>query len=359
VKRSVKAIIFIVVLVLVVASYFVVTNLVKRADEKKNASDDVQNETIVLFDGSKTRKISWTYNGETVTLVDRGDDWKIENNYNFPVSDTYTTALEKVVCKKLSTSRWIDDPADMEEYGLTDDYACVITLTTEKDESITFRTGKINASTGKCYAKVDGDERIYLLDATYRDAFEYTQLQLVPVEEIPALTNVYGFEVKVGNKSVCYELITLSNAITTSDKKEQKWVRQVDGFGAATYVDADPNSVGKMMTVIGTFAETMAWSECADIDVRDDELELYGFDAPQCEVSLRYYEDAKMSTGEYNEDGSSIMETVTFELTRTFTFGDNSENGCYATSTDTNRCYIADQEIVNLVLSLEGYLFEE
>ena len=274
-KRSVKAIIFIVVLALVVASYFVVTNLVKRADEKKNAPAEDKSETIVLFDGSKTRKVSWTYKGETVTLVDRGDDWKIESNFNFPINAAHTQALEQVVCRKLTSSRWIDDAADLAEYGLTDDYACVITLTNDKQETFTFRTGMINSSTGKCYALVEGDDRVYMIDATYRDAFEYTQLQLVELEDIPALSNVYGFEVKIGDKSVCYELITLSNAITTSDKKEQKWVRQVDGFGAATYIDADPNSVGNMMTVIGTFAENMAWAECADIDMRAEEKELF------------------------------------------------------------------------------------
>ena len=107
------------------------------------------------------------------------------------------------------------------------------------------------------------------------------------------------------------------------------------------------------------FLDGIVWAQCADIELRDDDYATYGLDTPTCTLELYYKETVNTSTGEFNEDGSAIMEPVEYDLTYSFMFGSLTGSYYYATSSETNRCYLVDQSVVKTLLALEEYLFED
>ncbi len=106
-----------------------------------------------------------------------------------------------------------------------------------------------------------------------------------------------------------------------------------------------------------TFLNNIVWAECADIELREKEYFDYGLDSPSCVVEFYYHETDKISSGKFNEDGSAILEEVVYDLVKTFTFGSLADGYYFSKSSDTIRCYLTEQQIVQPILDLKPYLF--
>jgi hypothetical protein len=355
VKRSVKFLIFLAVLVVVVAAYFIVTKLVERADRLASAGKNEDAE-IVLFDDSDTlSKVIWTFAGETHSFTVNAGTWIFAENLSYPFDKTAIDAMADAV-KKIKSSRTLENVTDLEQYGLGDG-ACELSLKS-KSGTLNLRIGNINETNKKCYVLIEGDPKVYMVSEALRNAFAKTPLQMVQIEEITKPEEVYGFRIDVGSKSICVESVAVNSAISADGKADMKWVRKVDGRGGSIEEDISADKVAVMQKALENFINNIVWFECTDVDLREKEYSDYGLDSPTCVVEFFYRETANVSSGKFNEDGSAIMETVVYDMSKTFTIGSLEDVYYYATSNDTNRCYLVEQYIVQPILGLETYLFE-
>ena len=351
-KRSLKVLVFLAVLVLVVILYFVITAAVKKADEKAGGSTGEQR--IELLDSGKLKSVTWEYDGDRNTFDVSGSTWILRGKTSFPLDTSFVDAMKEAV-KNLYSVKWIDDVTDYSMYGLTDN-VCTLIVETENGKT-EFTVGGLNAATKKCYLTVSGDDTVYLVNESVRKAFSHTLLQIAEIEEIPKLSNVFGFILRIGDKSIAIESVEVQSAISTSGGTTSKWEVDLDGvIGGELQKDADEETVDHLRAGIEKFVSNIVWKECVDIELKKNEPELYGLDKPYCELELFYTEMGKISTGEYNEDGSAIMKEVEYRLSKTFSFGNKLEDCYYATASDTMRCYLVDQATVKYLLDLEKYI---
>ena len=133
--------------------------------------------------------------------------------------------------EEITSVRTLSDVTDYSQYGL-ETRACVIVLK-DDDGTVTVTVGDVNPATGKCYVTIGDDPNVYLASGSLRNAFSHTLMQLAQVEEITQPTDVHGFKISVGDKSVCVQSVEQGSAISTGDDTVYEWVRKLDGYGGS------------------------------------------------------------------------------------------------------------------------------
>ena len=94
-------------------------------------------------------------------------------------ADQITTLLNHL--KKVTAAEAITDYDSLSDYGL-DQPQNTITVTCG-DETTTIDIGDYNEMLSEYYVKVSGDEKVYLMDSTLKDAFSKTADTMVVQED--------------------------------------------------------------------------------------------------------------------------------------------------------------------------------
>lgn len=139
---------------------------IRLNSESKDADSG---KSIFTLDAEGATKLSWSYNGETVTLVKSGSGaWSYEGGGNYQLDESYIsamlTALSEITAVK--TIENVDNPA---EYGL-DEPTCSIAVTTETTSDILI--GDETSIGGQRYLSL-GDGNVYIVDSTILNDFSY------------------------------------------------------------------------------------------------------------------------------------------------------------------------------------------
>ena len=78
------------------------------------SGEDSSEESTAIYtvDAESVTKLSWTYNGETVTLVDAVDGWMYEDDRNFPLDESCLDDMLSAI-STVTASKVIEDVEDL------------------------------------------------------------------------------------------------------------------------------------------------------------------------------------------------------------------------------------------------------
>ena len=146
------------------------------------SGEDSSEESTAIYtvDAESVTKLSWTYNGETVTLVDAGDGWMYEDDRNFPLDESCLDDMLSAI-STVTASKVIEDVEDLAQYGL-EDPVCSVTVTTGKTSEL--RIGNETGLGGQRYLSL-GDGNVYLVDSSLLSSFSYDLYSIIQKESFP------------------------------------------------------------------------------------------------------------------------------------------------------------------------------
>lgn len=181
-------------LLLAVCGYALTLKL-SEAAEAESGADEI---SFVSAATENIEKLSWTYDGEDYSLA-RNDDgvWIRPDDKEFAVEqDTADSMLDAVV--NIGASMRITDVTDYSQYGLDEpqsrivlEYAAEGGDAAENSDAegvsepctIEILTGDYSDVSGEYYARLAGDDSVYLVSGEYLEYFECTVDDLAAADE--------------------------------------------------------------------------------------------------------------------------------------------------------------------------------
>lgn len=325
-KRGKKLGLMVVFLLFLVGVTFLTRNMTAEV------ATDVEEDTSVLLyelDEEKLTALTWDYDGETITLCKKGDDWTWEEDENFPVNSTKAENLVKVL-DSVNAELTIEKPADPAQYGL-DNPRCTIKV--QAQEETVFQIGTEKSMDGLSYLTI-GDGKVYLVSSALADAFSVGLYDLVQKESIPSMSQLNSMIVTSEVQE--YEIDHIENSgIAYTDSYE--WFLK-DGDG---YLTLDNSLASGFADKI----RNLEWQSCVDYKADADNLASYGLDHPAATVEMRYIQSTEVETDMTANDGDPIYETVEEEKSFVLEIGDYADSGCYARIAGSPMVYLVSSSL--------------
>lgn len=179
-KQKIQMILILVVLVLCIGAYFLVSHMAKQEEQKEKDSETEGQTTIAKIDADKIDAFSYEVDGKTYSYTKDGDEWKYDDDNSLQLdADNINTMLGKL--NGVIALETLDSYDSLSDYGL-DKPQNTITVSVG-NKTTTFYIGDYNDMVSEYYLKMEGDDSIYLVDSTLKDAFSKTANSLVKEED--------------------------------------------------------------------------------------------------------------------------------------------------------------------------------
>ncbi|MBQ1552065.1 MAG: DUF4340 domain-containing protein [Clostridia bacterium] len=322
-KKSVKLIILFAVLAVAVGGYILVSRLF--SDKEK----ELVTYPVAEFDASAVSDVEWSRRDSGGKALSRdGEKWVYRDDSALPVDGDKVTSMLSALAGAVAgpVVKETREGADLSSFGLDEPYFSV-TAKTADGTSVTVKLGELNDYSGKRYLVSTALEGVYLADAAFADGFPSDERELVLKETVPSPAALVSYTVKNGETvstvkhyssgNPDYYTDTYKYFLVSGDKETPVDPSVADGIYSALF--------------------NLSWQSVAAYNVKDEDLALYGLDAPVSEVTATYTVTETVS--KQAEDGSYGAETETHDETYTLCFGSDAEDGVYARLGEGNIVY--------------------
>lgn len=295
--------------------------------------------TIFTLDMDQVTGLSWTYEGDEVSLErDEENNWTYPAYDAFPLDQSYPDAMVQAL-SEIQADRIIEDPEDLSEYGLADP---VCSITVQADETRQLAIGDETSLGGQRYLSL-GDGNVYLVDASLLDDFALGLYDIVAKETIPSMTEVSSFQIQSGETTL------------TIDDKEEEGLAYSDQYHWFWNQDGSLTSLDTALT--DSLLETitsLSWNSCVAYQATQDQLSQWGLDEPSVIVTVSYVESSQVETNKTDEDGQPIYETQETPKTFTLELGDYDGDTCYARLAGSSMVYQVDGTVRDTLAAAKG-----
>lgn len=354
-KKQIKTLIItFLALVLLVGGYVAMTLLMpKEEDETEETQED---EVIYTVKEDTINQISYTNKNGTIDLVLKKDEWYSPTDEKCPVNN-YTVDSMISSLQEVKASRTIEkEEVDKEGFGL-DNPTLVVDFTQKDGTKTTYTLGTLNSVVSKYYFQVSGDEKVYLIDTTMYNSFDYDLLELAEVEEYPSM----------GTQDVAeYSLTMDGKTIYVKDAKDAAHKKNDDEIPDCVWkYGTDKENLKKMDTDLADKALQavigLTNAECITYNLTDKDLKKCGLDNPKMSLTVHYTE---MEQDEEDEEEDEITDTDDVKeevkdakiIDREFTVyfgGNDAESGEYYVRTEgSNTIYTMNVSGVKTLMSI-------
>lgn len=309
-------------LVLVLAAggaLLALTNYNNKAEEAASAAEEG---TISLssFAAEDLSQITYTYDGETITLNYTDGAWTLAGDEAYHLDstacNTMVTALSALNAKRQLTAQTGED------YGF--DAPLVTVTVTAAGETNTFTFGAQNEITGDIYLQKEGDDSVYTVAANKASCFELGKTDLFEAFNPAGITSSDIESVSytlAGGETV--ELAAMSEPAETEEADEETAASSDDTDSAeTTESESSASSEVEYTTVWRLVSDTSidlddtrvddilsALSSYVSAQTTDADPAQYGFDAPLVTVTVTTDEDTAELTYTIGTDGYYMMVT--------------------------------------------------
>lgn len=315
-----------------------VTVLVMEFAPDENAEEEAA-VTVFTLDMDQVTGLSWTYEGEEVSLErDAENNWTYPADDAFPLDQSYPDAMVQAL-SEIQADRIIEEPEDLSEYGLADP---VCSITVQADETRQLAIGDETSLGGQRYLSL-GDGNVYLVDASLLDDFALGLYDIVAKETIPSMTDVSSFQIQSGSTTLTIDY-TEEEGLAYSDQYHWFWNQD----GTLTALDTSLTS-----TLLETIT-SLSWNSCVAYQATQDQLSQWGLDDPSVIVTVSYVESSQVETNETDEDGQPIYETKETPKTFTLELGDYDGDTCYARLAGSTMVYQVDGSVRDTLAAAKG-----
>ncbi|MBE6622163.1 MAG: DUF4340 domain-containing protein [Ruminococcaceae bacterium] len=299
-KRSTGLIVLLVILALAVAFYAVAAVIAKR--EEAN-SQEPEETLIPIVDKKPEEVVSLTFESKELsvglTLNEKGK-YQLTTDEHFPVDQIIASYMIEGAALIECTRKLEGADSDPATYGLAQPSA-VMTAVYSDGSAVTLKLGDYNKHADAYYCDV-GDGAIYLIDADYMGAFDYTVKDLLQDDRIT--------EPKKGLSAITTFALAFRDgsgytygAVTEDDEDGEGkiyWNKLIDG----TPVEGDFTEEVETLYKELFDADLDEW---ADYNVTGAErLGAFGLAEPAVTVTVRYREEVTVT----GDDGSSVTKEV-------------------------------------------------
>ncbi|MBR6230396.1 MAG: DUF4340 domain-containing protein [Lachnospiraceae bacterium] len=238
---------------------------------------------------SGAEAITYTYEGETVSLKKNGEDWVYADDESFPLNGTMVAQMLDAL-STVTATKTISKPGELSEYGL-DKPSGTVTVTAGGTDT-TFEFGGLTGISSEQYCNI-GDGKVYLVDAAISQAFAHPLLSLVQCETIPNIYYIDDVTIETGSDATVIRMIEDSGLAYTDHYKyfmeDGDELKVLDNELTQAYLNNVRN---------------LALTNCVNYKADDAALEEYGLADPDCVVTFNYLGNVKVENGT-NEDGTT------------------------------------------------------
>ena len=330
--RGKKLIAMTVSLAILLGIYASVRTLIADPEEE---ADPV---TVAALDPDTLTSLSWTNSSDgtlELTRAGKDTDWSYAGDSDFPVNQSYPQAMLDALTE-VSASLAIDNPSDLEEYGL-ENPGLTITATDSDGTVTSFSLGDQNEVTSEYYLSCSADEgQIYLVDDTLAGAFSYDLYDLVEMEELPDFGTVTSLSIQQPDGDLTLEYHEDSSGMSYNPDEFHWFLTQGENL---TAVDT-----GKAQS-LASAVTGLSWQLCSDYKADDEELAEYGLDDSALTVQLTYLPQEEDEDAE-SADSSAAEDTDADTTPQSFTLliGEDVDGGTYARLGDSRMVYLISTE---------------
>ncbi len=315
-----------------------VTVLVMEFAPDENAEEEAA-VTVFTLDMDQVTGLSWTYEGEEVSLERDGENnWTYPADDAFPLDQSYPDAMVQAL-SEIQADRIIEEPEDLSEYGLADP---VCSITVQAGETRQLAIGDETSLGGQRYLSL-GDGNVYLVDAGLLNDFALGLYDIVAKETIPSMTDVSAFQIQSGSTTLTIDHKD-EDGLAYSDQYTWFWNQD----GTLTALDT-----GLTSTLLETIT-SLSWNSCVAYQATQDQLSQWGLDDPSVIVTVSYVESSQVETNETDEDGQPIYETKETPKTFTLELGDYDGDICYARLAGSTMVYQVDGSVRDTLAAAKG-----
>ncbi|MBQ7918494.1 MAG: DUF4340 domain-containing protein [Lachnospiraceae bacterium] len=179
-KQKKQLLLMVALLVVLVGGYLGLVKYNEWNEQKKTEQAQSQVIYVTQLEEGSINKISYEYEGETISLVKDGETWVSESDTTLAiVQSTVETMAERMA--EIQADLTISDATDKEQYGLGEG-ARKVTFSTA-DTTYTFFIGDYNSTSSVYYWGNDIDNTVYVVGGENVTCFNYGLEDLIEEAE--------------------------------------------------------------------------------------------------------------------------------------------------------------------------------
>ena len=306
-KESVKKrnlIILIVLLAVLAAAYAGVIKYKDYLADQKAVREEA--DQIKITDLNNIEKIEYDNGTDQLSFVKKDDIWYYEKDQDFPLVQSYLTALEGTA-GQLTAVRKLEDADELQVYGLKEP-AGSVKLTAADNTEVTLLIG--NKSEENYYLCIEGEDIVYTVEAGLMEDIGYSLYDMVDFQPYPVIAaeNINRLEITYNKKKSVYEKQKAEGA-----GEQDAADGEVQAEEAAWTVDRDGEAEevsGSEMTELLDAAGNIIISGCVNYKASKDELKEYGLLEPAARIKVTWETEGEESQvvlmigGQENETGN-------------------------------------------------------
>ena len=330
-KRSKKLLLMLIGLAVIIAACILVVNLVPKETE---VSETEEESTVILTASEDSIKtLSWNMDEDTISFEHGDDGWTYAEDSVFPTDSEILETMADAV-SEVTSSKTIENPADLSEYGLEEPWKTVSVILSdgEEDSEVTLNFGDTTSLSGEMYCSL-GDGNVYLVDSSVAESFEYELLDVVKKEAVPAMDNVESLSVSSESQALDIEYHEGEGLAYSDDYvwfEKDKTLTELDTELTESYIDNIRN---------------LAFGECVEYNADEEALALYGLSVPDVSASVCYVSSVEIETNETDDDGNPVYTTTEQENEFAILLGKDDDGNCYVMIDGSSMVYAADDDL--------------
>ncbi|MCR5802285.1 MAG: DUF4340 domain-containing protein [Lachnospiraceae bacterium] len=180
-KQTKKLVIMGIVLVVLIAAYFILSYVITRLD-KAEAEKEEEAKVFFTTDTESVSEFTYTYQDSEYSFRKEGENWIYTGDETIDIDEDILNGLIKNLAS-IEYKNLIEDVTDYDQYGLESGYEKVRWTNSEGVSEI--RIGSKNEITGEYYIEDAGNGDVCTVNATFANKYHVTldDVKVVEVEE--------------------------------------------------------------------------------------------------------------------------------------------------------------------------------
>ncbi len=357
-KKKRNTLVFLFICILVFAGGY---SLLSVYGSKNEEDEEEQTEEIELLsiEEDSISSIEFENSFCSMKLLNRGEEWFWEKDKKFPLNQEYANDMAETISDLKAIRKIVEDPDDMEQFGLKDP-AITISFQGASGENKLYLGDESPSSDNGYYCRLNDDNTIYEVDASVFTSFNYSNHQMMVLEDTPEITTTQITKLKIKNPKE-FDFTAVNKAIGDSSSWSIK-----DSYSQPVVGDES-----EISTFLGSYG-SLSYKEAVEYNCKD--FASYGLEEKKpatAFIQLDYYElvdvenDEDKEEDKETEDGEEETDEEETKQERIdhqakIVIGNQNEDGDYFVRiNDSSYVYLMDEESVDKLLPDKAYLYVE
>lgn len=236
---------------------------------RQSAQDDT---TVYTLAQDSVVGLEYGSGNDTVNLVKKDDVWVYADDENFPLNQNFLETMVNKTTQLKARRRVASGENAFQKYGL--ETPSIVVQVKTADRVIKILLGDINSATGDCYMAVEGNDKVYTVDATFYTLFSNDIMSMASRESLPdmQMENVESFRIENDENTIEFQKTDDGNWITSEN------------------TEADSGLVTELFAKI----LKLRYEQMVVYQPGEEQLAEYGLDTPQTRLTI-HYTDAESS----------------------------------------------------------------